>query len=345
MPLTKKIKLGIVSTTIRGDNGYRDWDDAVSRFENFDAKFYIAGDLNSVPFDESGFKSSLTYLRPVDQEKYECSEFIGWKRWARRNIALLEALKDNPDYVLIIDDDNRPLKDYFQKWFRLITENAAQVLDVSSTWFNYLDSGNSMSHFYPRGYPIPERGKNNQVVLKPQNIDFNDIYVFQGISLGDPDIDAFARISDPTNLPLTNVNIYNYAVRDKWSPYNTQNTLFKREIAPLAFTWPKAGRYEDIYSSFVWQHYAFNKKKYMHVGDSINWQERGIRDNFRDFQLEYEGYLYAKEVCKAIQDSDPSSIESLLRSLTQSSCEIISRESNFFLSYFKDLIRNNINLK
>ena len=169
-----------------------------------------------------------------------------------------------------------------------------------------------------------------------------EILVFQGISLGDPDIDAFARIADPTPTPLKMVETYNYTVRDKWSPYNTQNTLFKREISPLAFTWPKAGRYEDIYSSFVWQHYAFSKRKYIHVGDSINWQERGLRDNFRDFSLEHEGYIRVGDVWNGIRESDPSSIKSILESLSRSKCDVINREKDFFQAFMLDLVENNI---
>lgn len=335
----KAIKLGIVSTTIRGDSGYRDWDLALYNFGKFEAKFYIAGDKNSIAFKSDGFKCDLTYLNPEQQEKYECSESIGWRRWARRNIALIEALKEDPDYVLIIDDDNRPVDNYFEKWYNLITRNATSILDVNSQWFNYLDTGDSSSKFYPRGYPIALRGKNSPVSLKPCNINPNEIYVFQGISLGDPDIDAFARIADGLSLPLKSVATYNYAVINKWSPYNTQNTLLKREIAPLAFTWPRAGRYEDIYSSFVWQHFAFNHNKYIHVGDSINWQERGSRDNFKDFCLEHEGYIRVNEVWDAIQQSNSSTIEELLKSLSESQCDVINREKPFFESYIRDLKR------
>lgn len=344
MNTKNSIKLGIVSTTIRGDSGYRDWDEAVYESSSFDAKFYVAGDLNSVEFNQNGFKCDLKYLTPEQQSKYECSESIGWKRWARRNIALIEALKDDPDYVLIIDDDNRPLDNYFEKWHALITEKTKSILNVDSLWFNYLDTGDSKSIFYPRGYPIPLRGKNSPVSLLPCDVDPKDIYVFQGISLGDPDIDAFARISDPTSLPLKSVSKYNYAVQNKWSPYNTQNTLFKREIAPLAFTWPKAGRYEDIYSSYVWQHFSFEHKKYIHVGDSINWQERGERDNFRDFCLEHEGYIRAGEVWDAVKLADASNIEGLLRSLAKSKCDVINREGSFFLSYINDLKRLGIEI-
>ena len=333
----QKIKLAIVSTTIRGDSGYRDWDEEANKFKNFDASFFIAGDKNSIKFNDKGFLCPLKYLDPKDQQKYSCSKHIGWRRWARRNIALLEALKTNPDYILIIDDDNRPLKNYFNKWYKLITKNSDKVLDVKSKWFNYLDSGDSESIFFPRGYIIAERGRNDKVATRKLKTPAKNILLFQGISYGDPDIDAFARIADPRPLPLKKVKKINYVVRNNWSPYNTQNTLFKKELAPLAFTWPNSGRYEDIYSSYVWQHFIFNQNKFVHVGDSVNFQERGPRNNFTDFNLEHEGYRYAEEIWNEICKTDPSSIETIIRGLTESKNFVIKREKKFFLSFLNDL--------
>ena len=337
----KKIKLAIVSTTIRGDVGYRDWDEEVNKFKKFDASFFISGDKNSIKFDDSGFLCPLIYLTPKEQNKYSCSMHIGWRRWARRNIALLEALKTNPDYVLIIDDDNRPLKNYFNKWYNLITKNAEKKLNIQSKWFNYLDSGDSESTFFPRGYIISERDKNDKVATKNVKTPAKNIMLFQGISYGDPDIDAFARIADPRPLPLKKVRKLNYVVKDNWSPYNTQNTLFKKELAPLAFTWPNSGRYEDIYSSYVWQHFIFNQNKFVHVGDSVNFQERGLRNNFTDFKLEHEGYRYAEDIWKEICKTDPSSVETIIKDLIKSKNFIIKREKKFLSSFLNDLKKIN----
>lgn len=338
----KKIKLAIVSTTIRGDGGYRDWDKELDNFGKFDAKFFIAADKNSIHFNDKGFLTPLQYLSTKYQEKYKCSKFIGWKRWARRNIALLEALQFNPDYVLIIDDDNRPVKNYFQKWYNLIINKPMKILDVKSKWFNYLDSGDSKSKFFPRGFLISKRDDVDLVKLKSFSTLPENIFLFQGISYGDPDIDAFARISDPTPMPLSKVENINYVVKSNWSPYNTQNTLFKKELAPLAFTWPNSGRYEDIYSSYVWQHFIFTNKKYVHVGDSVNIQERGKRDNFRDFSLEHEGYLYAEKVWNDICTINGSTVDNILNDLSKLKNPIIHREKDFFNSYRQDL--KNINI-
>jgi hypothetical protein len=105
----------------------------------------------------------------------------------------------------------------------------------------------------------------------------------------------------------------------------------------MAFTWPHAGRYEDIYSSFVWQKYIFDRGKYVHVGDSINFQNRGERDNFKDFKLEHEGYLMVEEVYSEINKINTKTIESTLLGLSTCKHFVIKREKSFFLSFLEDL--------
>ena len=68
----KKIKLAIVSTTIRGDSGYRDWDRELDNFGKFDAKFFIAADKNSIHFNHKGFLTPLQYLSTKYQDCNKC---------------------------------------------------------------------------------------------------------------------------------------------------------------------------------------------------------------------------------------------------------------------------------
>jgi hypothetical protein len=73
--------------------------------------------------------------------------------------------------------------------------------------------------------------------------------------------------------------------------------------------WPHAGRFDDIFASFVWQKLLFNNGRYVHIGDPVNRQDRGIRDTLHlDFQEEVEGYFYGHrvwEVINAISEKDP----------------------------------------
>ncbi len=310
------MKLAIISTTIRGEKGYLPYDQLANKSKFSKVEFVITGDKKSPKFDVSKFRCDIEYLDVEAQDKYVCSEPIGWNKFARRNVALLRALERKPDLILTIDDDNIPSADYFDLWHKVLTRPATKVAQPiqgkeieHEHWHNYLKTSDAELEHYPRGCPIPFRYKDSTAVVDASRpIPAEEIGVFQGISLGDPDIDAQTRIVYPKPLPLNSVKEKNYCLKDIWSPYNTQNTVFAKKVFPLAFTWPQAGRFEDIYASFVWQKFLFNNDLYAHVGDAINRQERGKRNDLRDLSLEVEGYLRSHEVwaeINRITEKDP----------------------------------------
>lgn len=336
------MKLAVVSTTIRGSSGYEEYVHQSKTSKFSEVFFIIAADVNSEPFDNN-LGSTVEYLTVEDQKKYKCSEFIGWKKFARRNIALLRAIALNPDYILMVDDDNEPLENYFDSWHNILSNNAHTCITLASdehkdAWHNYLRTADTKIKIYPRGFPISFRDINFNSYQKDCNLDINRVGLFQGISLGDPDIDAITRIvySDPT--PMGSVKEKNYCLKDIWSPYNTQNTLFSKILFPLAFTWPHADRYEDIYASLIWQRFLFNNNMYVHIGDSMNYQVRGKRNNLRDLSLEIEGYFNIKNIWEEINKINETNQFDMLTKVFNIENPIIKREKNFVEAWVQDII-------
>lgn len=335
------MKLAIISTTINGEKGYLPFDKLAKKSKFDEVVFVISGDLKTPGFDTSKFSCPVEYLSVDDQKKYECSEPMGWNKIMRRNIALLRAIEHKPDYILLIDDDNLPEKDYFDRWYALLTKPAKKVASASSkkgevAWHNYLRSSDAKIDMHPRGFPVMFKYKSKVTIKDSKPIDPKNIGAFQGISLGDADIDAMTRIVYPDKI--SKIKEKNYCLKDVWSPYNTQNTLISKELFPLAFVWPFCGRYDDIYSSYVWQQFLFNKGMYVHVGDAINFQDRGIRNNLKDLANETEGYLNAHlvwERIRKIQSTDP--IEFLEELIKVDDNEIIKRQRPFMAAFLKDL--------
>src|SRR5262249_39976709 len=141
-----------------------------------------------------------------------------------------------------------------------------------------------------------------RIVRAPREIAGSEIGLYQGISFGDPDMDALTRIAWEAPVKISRVDECNFCLRDVWSPYNMQNTAFDRILFPLPILWPNSGRYDDIYASYAWQQFLFNNGKYVHVGDPTNVQDRGVRDIFKaDFRLEASGYVESHEVWEAIK--------------------------------------------
>jgi len=337
------MKLAIISTTIHGEKGYLRYDHIAKSSKFSSVGFYIAGDKKSPPFNTSAFSCEIKYLTPEMQKCYASSDAIGWNKSARRNIALLEAIKDNPDFILTIDDDNIPSDDYFDLLYKVATSPVQKIVTSikklpHTHWHNYLSKTDSIFEIYARGFPIPFRYKNSTVVTKsPKKILANKIGVFQGISLGDPDIDAQTRIVYPKPTPLNIVREKNYVLKNIWSPYNSQNTMLSRKLFPLAFMWPNAGRSEDIYASYVWQRFLFNNNMYAHIGDPVNRQVRGKRDDLRDLALEAESYLKGHEIWAEINKIREKDALSFIKELMKSSHEMIARERNFMSAFLEDL--------
>lgn len=339
------MKLAIISTTIYGEKGYLLYDRLAKKSKFDKVSFFIAGDKKSPHFDTSSFTNEVEYLTPRAQGRYASSEAIGWNKPARRNIALLRAMETEPDFILTIDDDNIPSKDYFDQWHNIITAPAnREVVGTKKIdhphWHNYLKATDSEIELYARGFPIPFRYKDSTKVAKTKkDISPEQIGLFQGISLGDPDIDAKTRIVYPKPTPLSVVHEKNYVLQHIWSPYNSQNTMFAKKLFPLAFMWSTAGRSEDIYASYVWQRFLFNNNMYVHIGDAVNFQDRGKRNDLRDLHLEVETYLKSHEIWEHINKIKEKDALEFIKALIHSENEVIAREKSFMHAFHNDLER------
>jgi len=345
----KNINLVVVSTTINGEKGYLPFDRLAAKSKFSEVIFVIAGDTSSKPFDTKKFKCKVEYLSPKDQERFAISKLIGWRSQRRRNTALLRAVELDPDFILTIDDDNIPPKDYFDKWYKILTEKATKVAVPTvkvkhAHWHNYLKTANGPIEMYVRGFPMPFLWQNATAVKKAKKpIDPKQIGIFQGISLGDPDIDGRTRLVYPKRLPLTSVREKNYCLKNIWSPYNTQNTVLARALFPVAFMWPFASRMDDIFASFMWQKVLFNNNMYAHVGDAVNKQDRGIhktRNVYKDdFLEELEGHVHGHEVWAAINEINEKDPIKFVEKLAKSKNEILKRHKPYFEAHLKDIRR------
>jgi len=338
------MKLAVISTTINGEKGYLPFDKLAVKSKFSEVIFIVAGDTSSRPFSTSKFKCRMEYLLPKDQERFVVSKLIGWKSQRRRNIAFLRALELNPDFILTIDDDNVPSPDYFDKWYEVITKKATKVVEPikkiePAYWHNYLKTANGPVEMYARGFPMPFLWQNATAVKKAKKlIDPKQIGIFQGISLGDPDIDGRTRLVYPKHLPLKSIREKNYCLKNIWSPYNTQNTLLARVLFPAAFMWPLAKRMDDIFASFMWQKIVFNNGMYAHVGDAVNKQDRGVRNVFKnDFLEEVEGHIHGHEVWAAVNKINEKDPIKFIEKLMKSENDIIKRHRPYFAAHLRDI--------
>ena len=226
---------------------------------------------------------------------------IGWNCIQRRNIALLEAIKLNPDIILTIDDDNYPVDDnYKADMITAFTGGNTLKIQTTTGWYNPGDM--LFPNVVARGYPLSQRHVDNEPSSVKTLNDNDKIGVVASLWLGDPDIDAVERICcqpDVTSM-MTDVN---YALHpDTWAPFNTQATAFRTIFAPFMMVWPGVGRYDDIWASYLTQRAMEDSDYRLSFGHPLVRQDRNPHNLVTDLKNEIYGMEYNEAMINEIRN-------------------------------------------
>jgi hypothetical protein len=259
-----------------------------------DVSIVVAGDRKT-PHDEvRSFLATLgnaTYLSDDDQEKlgYRSSAVIGWNRIMRRNIALLEAIKGGAEIIVSIDDDNIPLEPSYFADFERILSQPFNGISVSTErgWFNV---GELLEpKVYHRGFPYAHR--HVDLGIRMEGVVGARIGVAAGLWVGDPDVDAMERLTNqPVVHHLASTLEAGLAVSPGCiAPFNTQNTAFIRELAPLLMVHIGVGRYDDIWASYITQRVMREQGFRVHFGRPFVWQDRNPHNLWQNLRDEIYG--------------------------------------------------------
>jgi hypothetical protein len=280
-----------------------------------DWQLVVVGDTKT-PHNEYE-KLNCIYLHPDDQEKKykELSDALGWKTIRRRNIGFLEAYNMGADVMATVDDDNIPYDDWGQKLY--VGQEISCDL-YSPTVHDVFDplSVTNVNQVWHRGYPIeyvPTRfdaeykGKTKRKVL-----------VQADLWDGDPDIDAMARL---TFKPVVKFDVTEPYCSEKMGPFNSQNTFIARKVIPYYFMFPFIGRMDDIWASYIAQHYFPNSVIY---NKASVYQDRNVQDLIKNLEDEIIGYRNTLKLLK-----DLNKYSDVLPDSTKKCWEI-------YRSYFKD---------
>lgn len=297
-------KIFLVTTTIHVP-------DVLRRYRSLrpDMQMIIIGDKKSPDDEIKTFVKSLgnaLYLNTEDQEKlgYKSSKLIGWNSIQRRNIGFLEALKHGADIIISVDDDNIPMDEHYVEQFVTLLTKPYQGLALTSPtgWINI---GEFLKpKIYHRGFPYDFRHKDLQYSL--HLVADARIGVAAGLWLGDPDIDAMERITNrPIVHDVTDIATHGVIISpDSVSPFNSQNTAYIRELAPLFMMLTGVGRYDDIWSSYIMQRVMNTTGHVVHFGRPFVWQERNAQSLWKNLRDELYGMEHTLQFC-----TDLNSIE------------------------------------
>lgn len=222
------------------------------------------------------------------------SRFLPDNHYCRKNLAYAEAIRQGADVIIDTDDDNHPKKGWDYPPFDGSYDQTSHQEFVNAYRF-FTDK-----MIWPRGFPLSrvltvfDGHRRDPKAVK--------VGVWQGLANGDPDVDAIFRLTrggdftfddnDPVVLPFGSV-----------CPFNSQNTIVRRELFPLLYLPAVSFRFTDILRGLVaqpimWQHgYSLG-----FTWATVN-QNRNPHDYMKDFESELPVYRHARDIHRIVAEA------------------------------------------
>ena len=264
------------------------------RAHDSDVMFFIMGDRKTPDEKVVNFLTDIpnhAYYGIDAQHSlgYKCSRLIPENCIQRRNLAYLEALSWGADVIIAWDDDNAPIDPAYFATFDDLFSRPFNGLEVSGEQ-GWWDPGHLIiPKTKHRG--IPHAHAHSQAPHRVSHAVDVSIGVAAGLCLGDPDIDAVTRLERaPVVEAVSEPGRAGVVLRpDNWSVVNSQNTAFRRALAPAMFLMPFVGRYDDIFASAVAQRVMRQMDLRVHYGQPFIYQQRNEHNLITDLKNEMLG--------------------------------------------------------
>jgi hypothetical protein len=257
-----------------------------------DSDLVVVLDMKSKP----GFKLDANVMEAshVASLDRQLTTHSAENHYARKNIGYLEAMYAGADVIRETDDDNEPLPQ-FVGWRPDASIDAYTVTDP----FLGLDWVNVYEHFqahgvkvWPRGLPLDRIHSSPCVATGP-----HPCYapIQQCVVNGDPDVDAIFRLANPTAVNYQFRQTIPLALRDVWSPFNSQSTEWHKRAFPLMYL-PRtcSPRVTDILRSYVAQRIAYSRGWFVSYHSPRMFQDRNAHNLMKDFWDELPLYTNAQ---------------------------------------------------
>lgn len=235
--------------------------------------------------------ANTDYLSPAAQEKlgFRVTKALPWNHYCRKMTAYLYAARNGAEVIADTDDDNIPLKNWAFPSF-------SGVFDKVSAKPGYVNVYKlfTKQHIWPRGLPL-DLVKAPQPALRVARAQA-EVGAWQGLADEDPDVDAIYRLTINTpcyfgaRRPLV-------LARGVLSPFNSQNTFFRRELFPLLYL-PAfvTFRFTDILRGLVAQPVMWAAGYLLGFTTATVVQKRNPHDYMKDFESELPCYRHCAEL-------------------------------------------------
>jgi hypothetical protein len=312
------MKITFVTTTINIPTlleGY--CEDIASIESDCEIDFIVIGDKKT-PADvrdfcirlEHRFGLPIQYYDIDDQMKYlrqfpELGQYLPFNSVQRRNIGFVKAYEQGSDIIISFDDDNyRYQQSILEGHLSIGQIETMEIVHSPTGWFDpciFLREKRGIP-FCHRGFPRSERWNYGEVRWTVESV---KVVVNVGLWVGDPDVDAWMRMA----LPLETVaweRERNFALGPgTWAPFNSQQTALLREVLPAYFLNPYAGRYDDIWASYIVHKISNHLGNYVSYGKPIvlHKQERSLESLWRDIDDERMGSILNERFIRVLRET------------------------------------------
>lgn len=278
------MKSAIVITTINEPT------EAVRRFALLDRyQVFVVGDrktpdiwrLDGVQF--YSFEEQLV-------DDYLLSAILPVNHYSRKMLGYLKAAEWGAENIIDTDDDNLPYADWsFPNQAGLFEHLPATDGFVNIyKWF-------TGKKIWPRGLPL-HFASASRSMLDGLKLKEARIGVWQGLADGDPDVDAIYRltINEPCYFDKREPIVLQEGTV---CPFNSQNTLFVRELFPLLYLPAHVTfRFTDILRGLVAQPIMWLYGYKLGFVSSTVEQLRNPHDYMKDFESEFPMYLHCEKI-------------------------------------------------
>ena len=303
-----------------------------------DWEFIVSGDTISPDIKAEG----ITFLDVKSQmdSGFSYAKKAPFRNYCRKNVGYLHAIKNGATRIIETDDDNFPKEGFFKPFEKNV--NARKI--TQSGWVNAYRYFTENDNIWPRGFSLSDVKRK---IDKYESLKDEALYcpVQNGLVDNDPDIDALYRIlfTIPFNFEHKERKV-SYG-KGSWCSFNTQNTVFYKEVFPLMYQ-PATPQFReaDILRSLVVQRILWENNANVLFYSPTVWQERNEHDLMDDLKQETRLYAYIKDVAKELEDLEIKSGEEFFQE-NMVKCYEVYKKYNFVNNlefqlidaWFKDL--------
>jgi len=348
------MKISIVTTSIHGPQFIQEYCKNLKEHNHEEEiNFIVIGD-NKTPEDKwkIDFDYSVKFWSLYHQKEWFNSNkienlvrFFPENNPRRRNFGYIQALLNNPDIIISIDDDNLPDGDWLSGHINALKSTHLESIS-SNNIINPCEILDTNHKIFSRGYPISEISIAS-FGYSPKRKIFKEPVVNLGLWSKSPDVDCLLNLVYP-DIESKGIEVglpRNFST-NQYLPLNTQNISFKREIAPIfwnvymkdLFGLP-FDRYDDIWNGLFINKICNHLGLPISFGDPISIHDRNVHNLIKDLQIEYIGILLNSKLWKYVMNLQLKESD-IIGSYLELSNFIVKQEIFFnseLKKYFKEL--------